>query len=286
MDNRALPGCAARMMIPCLPVPPGATDCHFHVYGPAARYPVAASNPSPVPFGYDLDGYQAVQARLGLQRAVVVQPSAYGLDNSATLDAVAALGQARAVVAVTPATPEAELVRLHAAGARGARAVLLKHALVPWEELPVLAERIAPLGWHIQMQFDGGLLPARAALIRSLACPVMIDHIGRFHAPVTPASPAVQVLLRLLESGNVWVKASSPYGVSRRPDWADTSAIARALIANAPERVVWGSNWPHPNEQDGKPDEARVLDWLGLVCPSDAVRRAVLVDNPGRFYDF
>jgi D-galactarolactone isomerase len=267
-------------------IPPLATDCHLHVYGPAERYPVAPSNPSPVPFAYDLAAYQAVKARLGLGRTVVVQPSAYGLDNSATLDAVAALGAARAVVAVTPETTDAELQRLHAAGARGARAVLLKHPLVAWEDLARLGARVAPLGWHIQMQFDGKQMAAREALIRALPCPVVIDHIGRFHEPVTPDSAPVQALRRLLESGRVWMKASSPYGVSRTADWSDTSAIARSLITAAPERVVWGSNWPHPNAAPPKPNEARVLDWLASVCPSEAVRQAVLVANPAQLYDF
>ncbi len=275
-------------MTPVLPVPAGATDCHMHVYGPPDRYKVAPSNPSPVPFAHDLAAYQRVKARLGLARTVVVQPSAYGLDNSATLDAVAGLGTdaARAVVAVTPETSEVELSRLHAAGARGARAVLLKHPLVPWADLPALAARVAGFGWHIQLQFDGGQLPEREALIRALPCPVMIDHVGRFHEPVTPESPAVRVLLRLLETGRVWMKASSPYGVSRQPDWRDTGAIARAAIAVAPDRVVWGSNWPHPNERDPKPEEARVLDWLGTICPNEATRHAVLVSNPARIYDF
>jgi D-galactarolactone isomerase len=285
-------------------IPALAADCHMHVYGPAERYPVAPSNLSPVPFAHDLAAYQAVKARLGLGRTVVVQPSAYGLDNSATLDAVAALserlfhatgdstgddqtpGAARAVVAVTPETSDAELQRLHAAGARGARAVLLKHPLVAWEDLARLGARVAPLGWHIQMQFDGMQMEAREALIRALPCQVVIDHIGRFHEPVTPDSAPVLALRRLLESGRVWMKASSPYGVSRSADWSDTSAIARALIAAAPERVVWGSNWPHPNEPEPKPDEARVLDWLASVCPSEAVRQAVLVANPARLYDF
>jgi len=147
---------------PILPVPSGATDCHMHIYGPPDRYPVAPSNPSPVPFAADIAAYRAVRARLGLTRTVVVQPAAYGLDNACTLDAVAALGQARAVVAVTPDTPEAELARLHAAGARGARAFMLKGAVVGWDGLPALAARVAPLAWHLQLQFDGGEMPKSA----------------------------------------------------------------------------------------------------------------------------
>ncbi|GGC62718.1 2-pyrone-4,6-dicarboxylate hydrolase [Siccirubricoccus deserti] len=274
-----------------MPVAPiGATDCHMHIYGPPDRYPVAPTNPSPVPFASDLVAYRKVQARLGLSRMVVVQPAAYGTDNRCTLDAVAALGPqaARAVVAVTPETPMEELHRLHAAGARGARAVMLRGGILPWDRLGALAAHVAPLGWHVQLQFDGGELPMREALIRNLACPVVIDHIGRFHAPVTPEAPAVRVLLRLLESRRAWVKASSPYGVSRRgpPEYADVAAIARAVIAAVPERVVWGSNWPHPNAPEPKPDEAALLGLLAAWTPSEATRQAILVENPARLYDF
>ncbi len=275
---------------PRLPVPPGATDCHMHIYGPAQRYPVAPTNPSPVPFGADLGAYRAVRDRLGLTRTVVVQPTAYGADNACTLDAVAALGPeaARAVVVVTPETPHAELERLHRAGARGARAFLLRGGIVPWEGLHALAAHVAPLGWHVQLQFDGGEMEEREALIRSLPCPVVIDHVGRFHEPVPPEAPAVRALLRLLERGDVWVKASSPYGTSRNgpPRYEDVSAVARAIIAAAPERVVWGSNWPHPNAPEPKPEEAPLLDLLGEWASDEAVRRAILVDNPARLYDF
>ncbi|UPY37963.1 amidohydrolase family protein [Sediminicoccus sp. KRV36] len=275
---------------PAISTPLGATDTHMHIYGPAARYPVAPSNPSPVPFTRDLPAYAAVMARLGLSRTVVVQPTAYGTDNACTLDAVAALGpaSARAVVAVTAATPRAELHRLHAAGARGARAFMLKGGPVPWEGLAALAAHVAPLGWHVQLQFDGGEMAQRAPLIASLPCDVVVDHLGRFHDPVPPTAPAVQALLRLLDTGRVWVKASSPYGVSRSgpPAYEDVAAIARAIIAAAPERVVWGSNWPHPNAPEPKPNEAALLGLLAGWAPDPAVRRAILVENAARLYDF
>lgn len=296
LDNHAARGLARGMIttpepsVPELSVPWGTTDCHMHIYGPAERYPVAPSNPSPVPFAYGLPEYRRMRARLGLTRTVVVQPTAYGADNACTLDAVAALGPdaARAVVVVTPETPPAELQRLHAAGARGARAFLLRGGLVPWDRLHALAAHVAPLGWHVQLQFDGGEMAERAALIGALPCDVVIDHLGRFHDPVPPSAPAVRALLRLLEGGRVWVKASSPYGVSRSgpPDYTDVGAIARAIIKAAPERVVWGSNWPHPNMPEPKPDEAPLLDLLGDWAPDEAVRRAVLVENAARLYDF
>ncbi|HEY8612171.1 MAG TPA: amidohydrolase family protein [Roseomonas sp.] len=277
-------------LTPVYPVPPGTVDCHMHIYGPAERYPVAPTNPSPVPHAYDLEAYRTLRAQLEVSRTVVVQPTAYGADNSCTLDAVAGLGagSARAVVVVTPNTPAAELRRLHAGGARGARAFLLKGGLVPWEQLRALAAHVEPLGWHVQLQFDGAEMVEREALIRSLPCPVVIDHIGRFHDPVTPKAPAARALLRLVETGRVWVKLSSPYGVSRSgpPDYADVAAIARALIKAAPERLVWGSNWPHPNEAEPKPEVAPLLDLIGHWAPTEVVRHAILVTNPARLYDF
>ncbi|NKE47834.1 amidohydrolase family protein [Roseomonas frigidaquae] len=276
------------MTRPRFAVPAATTDCHMHIYGPESRYPVAPTNPSPVPFAYDLAAYAALRQRVGMGRTVVVQPTAYGADNACTLDAVAALGEARAVVVVTPETPVAELHRLHALGARGARAFLLKGGLVPWERLHDLAAHVAPLGWHVQLQFDGGEMEQREALIRDLPCPVVIDHIGRFETPVAPDAAPMRALLRLLETGKVWLKASSPYGTSRSgpPDYADVAALARSLIAAAPGRVVWGSNWPHPNAPEPKPDVAALLALLADWVPDEATWRAVLVDNPARLYDF
>ncbi|WP_198384633.1 amidohydrolase family protein [Roseomonas sp. KE2513] len=262
----------------------------MHVYGPSERYPVAVTSPSPVPRNSSLSAYREVQARLGLGRTVVVQPTAYGIDNACTLDAVAelGLGSARAVVAVTPETSEDELLRLHAAGARGARAFMLGGGPVAWERLPDLAARVAPHGWHVQLQFDGGEMLERERLIQSLPCPVVIDHVGRFHEPVPPDAPSVRALLRLLEGGRTWVKLSSPYGVSRSgpPGYADVSAIARALIATASDRLVWGSNWPHPNAPEPKPDEAPLLDLLTEWAPEMTTRQAILVTNPTKLYDF
>jgi D-galactarolactone isomerase len=269
---------------PRLPVPPGTCDTHMHLY--ADRYPRAAGT-KPPPAGADVAAYRVVMARLGLQRVVVVQPSAYGTDNACTLDAVAELGDcARAVVVVTPTTSEAELARLHAAGARGARFFMMAGAPQGWDALAPVAARIAPLGWHVQLQFDGTELPAREAAIRALPCAVVIDHIGRFHPPVPPERQPVRALLRLLESGRVWLKASAPYNssLSGPPGYADVTAIARAAIGTAPDRVVWASNWPHPNPPAYPIDEAELLDLLGHWAPDDATRRRILSENPATLY--
>lgn len=272
---------------PRLPVPPGACDTHMHIYGPPARYPLAATAAKPPPAGADLAAYRGVMARLGLDRVVVVQPSAYGADNACTMDAVAALGEAaRAVVVVTPDTPEAEIERLHRLGARGARFYMMAGAPQGWEALAPVAARVAPFGWHVQLQFDGTEMPEREAAIRALPCPAVIDHIGRFHDPVPPDYPQVRALLRLMESGRVWMKASAPYNTSLcgPPHYEDVAAIARAVIAAAPDRVVWASNWPHPNRPAYPLEEAALLDLLGEWVPDDATRRRILADNPAQLY--
>lgn len=273
--------------MPRLPVPPGACDTHMHIYGPVGHYPLAPTATKAPPAWADLAAWRTVLARLGLSRTVVVQPSAYGTDNRCTLDAVAALGEAaRAVVVVTPQTPEVELRRLHEAGARGARFFMLRGAPQGWEALAPVAARIAPLGWHVQLQFDGTELPEREAALRELPCDVVIDHVGRFHPPVPPDRPQVLSLLRLLQAGRAWMKASAPYNTSLAgpPLYEDVGAIARAAITTAPERVVWASNWPHPNPPGHALDEADLLDLLGHWAPDEATRRRILVDNPARLY--
>ncbi|MDN3567725.1 amidohydrolase family protein [Paeniroseomonas aquatica] len=271
---------------PRLPVPPGACDTHMHLYGPG--YPLAPTNGGrPVPAEADVAAYRAVMARLGLSRVVVVQPTSYGTDNRCTLDAVATLGDAaRAVVVVTPAATPAGLARLHAAGARGARFHLLGGAPQGWEAVAPVAALVAPLGWHVQLQFDGNELPAREAMIRALPCPVVLDHIARFHPPGAPDSQPVRALLRLLETGRVWLKVSAPYhsSLAGPPDYRDVTAIARAAIGTASDRVVWASNWPHPNPPAHPVDEAALLDLLGHWVPDDATRRRILVDNPAALY--
>lgn len=275
-------------MTPRLPVPPGACDTHMHIYGPPSLYPLAATAGGKAPpVGADVAAYRGLMVRLGLQRVVVVQPSAYGADNACTMDAVAELGEcARAVVVVTPATPDAELARLHAAGARGARFYMMAGAPQGWDALAPVAARIAPLGWHVQLQFDGTELPAREAAIRALPCQVVIDHLGRFHPPVPPERQPMRALLRLLETGRVWLKASAPYNSSLTgpPEYADVTAIARAAIGTAPDRVVWASNWPHPNRPPYPLEEAALLDLLGQWTPDDATRRRILADNAARLY--
>jgi D-galactarolactone isomerase len=270
---------------PQLKAPPGACDTHMHIYD--ARYafaPTAVIKPPPAP----LSAYREMQKQLGLTRVVVVQPSGYGFENSCTLDAVAALGaNARCVVVPRPDANAAELKQLHAAGARSVRYFMLPSGVLPWDTLEAMAARIAPLGWNINLQLDGRDLAQYEAMLARLPCTLVIDHNGKFLEPVGVGHPGFRTLLRLLDSGRCYVKLSAPYETSKLgpPHYADVGVLARALVAANPERCLWASNWPHPN-QDPQPSSAAMLDLLLEWAGDEATRRKILADNPERLYGF
>ena len=228
-------------------------------------------------------------ARLGLARAVIVQPSAYGADNRCTLDALDALGAAaRAVVVVDESVTEPELERLTGLGVRGIRFFMLPGGVLPWDSLEVMAARVAPFGWHVQLQLDGRGLPEREAVLKRLPAPLVIDHNGKFLEPVTSGHPSFRTLMRLVEGGSCWVKVSAPYETSREgpPLYGDVGMLAKALIRAAPERMVWASNWPHPTALDDPPDDAVLLDLLLEWADGETLRRRILIDNPAVLYGF
>jgi len=265
--------------------PTGACDTHMHVYD--HRRPVAPAAILRPPDASVAD-YRLVQAELGLDRVVVVQPTTYGLDNRCTLDAVSAFGAAgRAVVVVDDGVPESELDRLTGLGARGARFHQLPGGAVAWEILPTVAARIARFGWHVQVQMNGRDLVDRHDLLASLPVPVVIDHVGRYMPPVDPDDERFGVLLRLLDTGRVWVKLSAPYE-SAPDDTHRYEAVGRlvsALVGRAPDRMLWATNWPHPGQAD-PPSVAELgrsaFDWM----PDAVLRRRILVDNPAELYGF
>ena len=266
-----------------LNAPPGACDCHMHVYDD--RYPVDPRWKVPPPTA-PVTAYREVQRELGIGRAVVVQPNAYGFDNNCTIDAIRELGpQTRGVAAVPPDVTSGELARLHAAGIRGARCYMLPNAFLSWDDVRVIAARVAPFGWHVQLQLDGRDLPKRAPLLAKLPTEVVIDHNGKYLVPVEPSDPSFLALLRLLDSGRSWVKLSAPYETSKTgaPRYEDVSVLARALVARNPQRCVWATNWPHPG-QNPAPSSAAMLDLLLDWAPDAADRARILVDNPARLY--
>lgn len=273
---------------PTLKAPPGACDCHMHIYGPRALYPLAESRAFDPPEG-DLPAYRSVMARLGLERVVIVQPSAYGLDNRCTLAAMSDLGdRARAVVTLDQSVTDETLESMTAAGVRGIRFFMLDGGAVSWEILEEMAHRVEPFGWHVQLQMDGRLLPEREVMLRRLPGTLVIDHSGTFRAPVGTDHPGFRSLLGLLERGRTWIKCSAPYMTSRRyePGYDDVAPLAKGLISAAPERIVWASDWPHPLAQPDPPDDADLLDLLLDWTGDEALQRRILVDNPADLYGF
>lgn len=270
-------------------LPEGACDCHMHIYGDPTEYPAAPDSPfRPVPGG-SIDAYMQLRAILGLTRAVVVQPSAYGTDNRCTMEAVARLGEhGRAVVVVDESATDAEVQRLSDAGARGLRFFMLPGGVLGWEKLAPLAARVAALGWHIQLQMDGRFLHEREAEIMALPCPVVIDHNGKFLEPVGTDHPGFAALCRMIDAGKAWVKTSGVYETSRSgpPDYADVAVLARTLIDRFPERCVWATNWPHPSKPGSPPDDALLVDLLAAWCGSPARMHGILFDNPAALYGF
>ena len=264
---------------------PGACDSHMHVYEDA--YPLAATATFKPPHA-PASAYRAVQRELGLARTVVIQPTGYGFDNRCTLAALAELGpEARAVVVVAADVAPTELQSLHELGACGVRYMMLPGGVLPWSGLERTAAAIAPLGWHIDLQLDGRELPLHEAVLTRLPCRLVIDHVGRFMGPVEPDSEPLRALCRLLDSGRCWIKISAPYESSRSgpPGYDDIAWIARRVARRCPERCLWASNWPHPN-QDPAPSSAAMLAWGTGFCADDSARRRMLVDNPAELYGF
>lgn len=267
----------------------GACDSHVHVYD--HRYPIGPSTVLTPPDASPAE-YRAVQSALGLDRVVFVQPTTYGLDNRCLLAAVAEFGDAaRAVVVIDGTTTDDELAQLTSLGGRGARFHMLPGGAVPWEVMHHVAELIAGHGWHIQLQLNGCELAERLHALLALPTPIVVDHVGRFMPPVEPEDSAFGALLTLLDSGRCWVKLSAPYESTHgsthegAPDYPTVAKLAHRLLAHAPERMLWATNWPHPGKFDPPtpPQLAALRDaWL----PTDALRHLVLVDNPAEVYGF
>jgi D-galactarolactone isomerase len=219
---------------------------------------------------------------------VVVQPSAYGTDNRCTLQAIAAFGpQARGIAVVDRHVTDAELQALHKGGIRGVRYQFMPGSKMSWDDLEPMASRVAELGWHVQVQLDGRFLDEREAVLKRLACPLVIDHVGKFLEPVTVDHTGFQTILRLLDAGRCWLKLAAVYEVSRRgpPLYEDTGALATAAVRAAPERMIWASNWPHV-ATDQPPEDAQLLDLLLHWAADDTTRKKILVDNPTMLFGF
>ncbi|WP_430474882.1 amidohydrolase family protein [Thalassospira lucentensis] len=267
-------------------VPKGACDTHIHVFKKGApTLPGALAAPEED----DAPRYRAMRDALGLTRAVIVQPNAYGTDNSVTADGIKALGSddTRGVAIIDETVSDAMVSNLTQAGFCGARFHMLPGGILRWDQLDRIAARVNTYGWHVQVQLDGRTLPDRTEQILSWPGRIVIDHIGKFLDPVTPDHPAFQCLLRLVDTGRVWVKLSAPYEVSRigAPRYDDVSALASALVDHAPERMMWGSNWPYLMTTP-RPNDRNLLELLQDWAPDTAIAQRILCDNPQEFYGF
>ncbi|MGE0094101.1 MAG: amidohydrolase [Alphaproteobacteria bacterium] len=265
--------------------PDGTIDCHIHILGPYARYPLQANRSFSAPEGLIPD-YRRVMKVLGIAQCVVVQPSLYGMDNSCTADAVEQLG-ARGVAVFGPEIEEAELKRLDRIGFRGVRLNLLFKGGVPLEAMEPLAKRLAPYGWHLQFLLDARTLPELAPRLRALPVDIVIDHMGFMPVSVGLESPAVETMRRLLGEGRTWVKLSGAYMITDEGyPYSDVAPLARTLLREAPERCVWGTNWPHPKPRDTMPDDAVLLDLVPRWTDDAALQAKLMRDNARALYGF
>jgi predicted TIM-barrel fold metal-dependent hydrolase len=277
----------ARPRAPRCTVPAGACDSHAHVFAPPGVYPYAERRPyTPAP-GTDLAAYRRTLRALGIERAVLVHSNVYGPDNRATTDALARMAGAFCGIAlVRPEIEDATLKGLAAAGIRGIRINLEFPGETGVAEVEAMAPRLAALGWHVQMLVQAERLPGIAARLRALPIDVVIDHMGLPTPERGLETAGMRALLALLESGRCWVKLSAPYyGRSDPPEYAFAAAAAARLFAARPDRMLFGTNWPHPHASP-PPDEGNLVDWLAGVAGGGAGLREVLVANPARLYGF
>lgn len=268
--------------------PAGACDAHCHVFGPVTRFPYAADRTFTPPEA-PLADLQARHRLLGLERAVIVQSAVHGTDHAALLDALRrGDGRYRGVALVRPGTDPAEVARLHDAGVRGARLHFTPHlgAAPSPEDIAAIVRLVAPHGWHIALHVAGEGIAEHADLVRSLPVPVVVDHMARVDLAAGHDSPAVTALRGLLDTGDVWVKTSGADRLAGTPGQLAAAAdLAALLVRSAPERVVWGTDFPHPNTRGYVPDDGDLVDLLARIAPDDDTRRRILVDNPTVCFD-
>jgi D-galactarolactone isomerase len=275
---------------PKLKPPADACDCHMHIYD-AERFPPLRPG-SRLQTNATVKEYQLLQNRLGTTRVVIVTPAVYVTDNRVTLDAIAGLGAAaRGVAVIHPSVSDAELKVLAEGGIRGIRFTQFDPATATTtiDMIEPLSRRVAPLGWHVQIHMRGDQIADAADLWPRLPSPIVFDHLGRLPQPTGIDHPAFGIIRRLIDKGRTWVKMSGAYLDTSvgAPSYADVTKVAQAYAKAAPERLVWGSDWPHPTESSAnKPNDAELLDLLSDWAPDDATRRRILVDNPQALYGF
>jgi predicted TIM-barrel fold metal-dependent hydrolase len=291
-----IPACQppAEPSSPKIPLPPHACDTHAHLFGPVSRFPYAPDR-SYTPPDAPLEKYLAMLATLGFERGVLVQGSAHGTDNTAMLDGLERHPERlRGVAVANPDVAPAELKRWDALGVRGLRfnhffrgGKLHYRGGIGLDAAHALAPAMADLGWHAQLWIDVKDLPATLPELRRLPVPVVIDHMGRTEARNGTGTEGFQALLRLLGEGKCWVKLSGAHRLSDDwPDYAPARPFLEALVKANPDRLVWGSDWPHPRIETEMPDAGHLLDLFQEWVEDAETRMRILVDNPARLYGF
>ena len=276
--------------VPKIRIPANACDCHHHIYDPVNHpyVPEDTRNQPPA----TVDAYRLLQRRLGLTRNVIVQPSAYGFNNACTLAALKSMGKAaRAVVVIDKSISDAELRSMNEMGVRGIRFNIATGAATDADGILELSRRVAAWGWHVQFWMSAADTVQLEPLLQRLPNQIVFDHRGHLPQPEGTDHPAFAVIAKLLQQGKAWVKLSGLYIDTKAaaPGYADTVKVGRALVELAADRIVWGTDWPHPSvfsERQPWPDDANMLSLLAEQAPDEAVRNRILVQNPEKLYGF
>jgi D-galactarolactone isomerase len=270
--------------------PANAADCHMHIYDP--RFPEYSPGRAR-PKNAAVQDYRLLQKRTGTTRVVVVTPRNYATDNRVTVDALAQLGaSARGVAVVHPTVTDAELKALNEAGIGGIRFSLTSgpDAVVTWDMVEPLSKRVVDLGWHLQFNLDGSQITEYADLLQRLPSQLVFDHMGHPTLPAGIEDKSYAVMRGLIDKGRTWIKLSGAHSNSKigPPDYPEATKIAVAFVKAASERLVWGSDWPHPGEQNKPelPNDALLFDLLAVWAPDETTRRRILVENPEKLYGF
>jgi len=268
--------------------PPGAVDAHCHVFGPQALFPFSAkARYLPQDAGPDL--LFALRDHLGFARNVIVQASCHGTDNAATLAAVArSRGRARGVAVVDPAIGDVELERLHVGGIRGVRFNFLKRLVddAPRDKFLEVSRRVEALGWHVVIYFEADILSELRPFLDAIPTPIVVDHMGRPDVAQGPDGADMRAFRAVLDSrSDIWTKVSCPDRLSSLgPPYDDFVGAVRPLVEDYPDRVLWGTDWPHPNMQDAIPDDGALVDVIPRIAVTEKLQRKLLIDNPMRLY--
>jgi 2-pyrone-4,6-dicarboxylate lactonase len=267
--------------------PPGAVDAHCHVFGPMAEFPFSAKAKY-LPEDAGPEKLFALRDHLGFARNVIVQASCHGTDNAATLHAIAASqGRARGVAVVDPAISKEDLLYLHDGGMRGIRFNFLKRLVddAPKDKFLEVAGRL-PAGWHVVIYFEADILEEMREFVAAIPVPVVVDHMGRPDVSQGPDGPDLRAFRKLLESrDDIWFKPTCPDRLDASGDpWNDFAQAVAPLVADYPDRCIWGTDWPHPNMQDNIPDDGHLVDMIPRIAPTAELQQKLLVTNPERLY--